>query len=283
SGRGRAASKTRRRTSVESGGATSARTRQATKSALQFSSRRVLSANSPTGCSPEKHWSRPTAPRPAGRPRSRPHASELILQPALHCHDAERSRPVRESPQHPPPARPGRGEQSCVRGSRSCATSGVRVDASIMPVMPLHPRFVCVLGLIGMLVILLAPVEASERFTATAAVKGGAGGAATAPLTIVVDKFSTAAERESLLKALKEGGTSGRDLLARRPAVGSLQIGTRSTPIKYAYAVSTGDRRLITVVTGLPIAFDDAGGRPPEPCPRLQHPPPPSHSRSSRP
>jgi hypothetical protein len=83
--------------------------------------------------------------------------------------------------------------------------------------------------------------------------------AAAVPLTIVVDKFSSDAERDSLLKALKGGGTAGRELLARRPAVGSLQIGTRSTPIKYAYAVATADRRLITVVTGSPIALDGAG------------------------
>jgi len=125
-----------------------------------------------------------------------------------------------------------------------------------MRVMSFDPRFVCLLGFIG--VLHQAPVEASERFAATAAVKNASGGAATAPLTIVVDKFSTDAERESLLKALK-GGTAGRDLLARRPAIGSLQIGTHSTPIKYAYAVSTGDRRLITVVTGSPIVLDGAG------------------------
>jgi hypothetical protein len=130
-----------------------------------------------------------------------------------------------------------------------------------MRVMSLHRRFVGALGLMAVLV--LAPVEASERFTATAAVNGARGGAATVPLTIVVDNFSTDAERESLLRALKEGGTSGRDLLARRRAVGSLQIGTRSTPIKYAYAVSTGDRRLITVVTGSPIVLDDARGAAP--------------------
>ena len=123
-----------------------------------------------------------------------------------------------------------------------------------MRVMPLLSRRACLTGLLGLLV--LAPVEASERFTATATVKGASGAATTAPLTIVVDKFVTEAERASLLKALKEGGTSGRELLARRPAVGTLQIGTRSTPIKYAYSVSTGDRRLITVVTGSPIVLD---------------------------
>jgi hypothetical protein len=127
-----------------------------------------------------------------------------------------------------------------------------------MRIMSLHRRFACLLGLIG--VLLLAPVEASERFTATAAVKDAAGGAATVPLTIVVDKFSTDAERESLLKVLKERGTASRELLARRPSVGSLQIGSRSTPIKYAYAVPAGDRRLITVVTGSPIALDGTGG-----------------------
>jgi hypothetical protein len=116
------------------------------------------------------------------------------------------------------------------------------------------------LGFIGLLA--LGPVEASERFTATAAFNGASGGKTTATLTIVVDKFSSEAERESLLKALKQGST-GRDLLAKRPAVGSLLIGTRSTPIKYAYAVSTGDRRLITVVTGSPIVLDAAGGATP--------------------
>src|SRR5262249_27808613 len=125
-----------------------------------------------------------------------------------------------------------------------------------MRVMALHPRFVCLAGLT--VVLLLAPVEASERFTAAAAVKSDGGGAATVPLTIVVDTFATDAERASLLKAVKEGSTAGRDLLAKRPAVGSLQLGTRSTPIKYAYAVSTGDRRLITVVTGSPIVLDGA-------------------------
>jgi len=120
--------------------------------------------------------------------------------------------------------------------------------------MSLHRRFACLLGLIGAL--LLSPVEASERFTATAAVKSASGDAATVALTIVVEKFSTDAERDLLLKALKERGTASRELLARRPAVGSLQIGSRSTPIKYAYAVSNGDRRLITVVTGSPIALD---------------------------
>lgn len=130
-----------------------------------------------------------------------------------------------------------------------------------MRVMSLHLRFLCLLGFIGMLV--LAPVEASERFTAAAAVKGASGGATTAPVTIIVDKFTSDAERESLLKALKEGGTTGRDLLARRPAVGSLQIGARSMPIKYAYAFSNGGRRLITVVTGSPIVLDAAGSAAP--------------------
>jgi hypothetical protein len=131
----------------------------------------------------------------------------------------------------------------------------------MMRVMSFPRRFVGLLALIGAL--LVVPVGAAERFTATAAVKNTSGGASTTPLTIVVDKFSTAAERESLLKALREGNTTGRDLLAKRPTVGSVQIGGRSTPIKYAYAVSTGDQRLITVVTGSPIGLDGAGSAAP--------------------
>jgi len=125
-----------------------------------------------------------------------------------------------------------------------------------MRVMAFNQRFVCLLAVLAALLVI--PVDAAERFTATAAVKNASGAAATMPLTIVVDKFATAAERESLIKALKEGTTSERDLMGRRPTVGSLQIGGRSTPIKYAYAVSTGEHRLITIATGSPIVLDGA-------------------------
>lgn len=142
----------------------------------------------------------------------------------------------------------------------SPSPASIRGDASIMRSMSLHSRLVCRLGLVG--VLLLAPVEASERFTATVGVLTASGGATTS-LTIVIDKFSSESERASLIKSLKENNTAAHDLLARRPTVGSLQIGTRSTPIKYAYAVSIDGRRQITVVTGSPIVLDNAGGATP--------------------
>ena len=102
----------------------------------------------------------------------------------------------------------------------------------------------------------LARAQASETITATASVKSSGGVAATAPLSVAVDRFSTDTERDEILAALKKDGTDGvTRLLLSRPPIGTLKIGNQLTAIKYIYAGPIGDGRLITAVTGSPIAF----------------------------
>jgi hypothetical protein len=104
-----------------------------------------------------------------------------------------------------------------------------------------------------------APDDA-QTFTATATVKTAGGASATAPLTVVVRQFATDAQREELMAALKKGGTaSARELLAKRSDIGTVQIGSRQTAIKHAYARRMGDGQLVTVVTDKPILFVGAG------------------------
>ena len=111
---------------------------------------------------------------------------------------------------------------------------------------------------------ILAPSAASaqaggETFTATASAKS-ADASATAKVTVAIERFATEAERAALVKALKEGGTAAaRPVLSGMKDSGYLELGQRRTPIKYAYARSTGSGRLITVVTAQPILFLGAG------------------------
>jgi hypothetical protein len=94
-----------------------------------------------------------------------------------------------------------------------------------------------------------------EAYTATASVSGPNGTVASAMMTAVVRSFSTDADRDAVIAAVKKGGTAARDLLASRPDVGSIQVGTKQTPVKYAYARTIGRSRLITLVTAEPIHF----------------------------
>jgi hypothetical protein len=97
----------------------------------------------------------------------------------------------------------------------------------------------------------------ADTFTAAAAVTGG--GAAGAPLTVVVQRYTSDGKRKTLVEALKKGGTpAARALLAKEPDLGSVQIGDRRTAIKYVYSRETATGRQITVVTAEPIAL--AGG-----------------------
>jgi len=104
-------------------------------------------------------------------------------------------------------------------------------------------------------VALVSGRASAETFTANATIKPATGAAISAPLTATVTKFAGGAERTALLAALKKGGTAARDLLAKRPDVGSIQVAGRSTPIKYAYAHAAGADRVITIVTAEPLHF----------------------------
>ena len=82
----------------------------------------------------------------------------------------------------------------------------------------------------------------------------------TAPVNVVLSTLSSEADRDALVAEVKKGGTAAAQAwLARRPDIGSISVGARKTPIKYAYARSMGDGRLLTVATGEPIAFVGAG------------------------
>ena len=110
------------------------------------------------------------------------------------------------------------------------------------------------------LVLPIGRAQAAETITASAQVKSAGGAAASAPVTVTVDWFSTDAERDEVMATLKKGGTTAvRELLAKKSALGSVKVGNSTTPIRYVYARTTGDGRLITAVTGAPIAFIGAG------------------------
>jgi hypothetical protein len=95
----------------------------------------------------------------------------------------------------------------------------------------------------------------TETYSATASVKGPQG-AVTAPVAVVIERYTTDAERSKALEALKAGGTAAlRQALEAMPAIGHIEAGQRRSPIKYAYARPVGAGRLVTVISDRPIAY----------------------------
>jgi hypothetical protein len=102
--------------------------------------------------------------------------------------------------------------------------------------------------------------QAAETIAAEARMKTAGGVSATAPVTVTLKGLSSDADRTALMAALKKGGSADARLwLQKQKDLGTVQVGSRQTPIKYAYSRSTGGGRLITVVTSDPIAFIGAG------------------------
>lgn len=106
----------------------------------------------------------------------------------------------------------------------------------------------------------LAAMTQQETFTATASLKTGAGTQVSAPVTITVNSFASAGERDALLAAVKSGGTAAaRKWMSGRPSAGTIQVGGRKVDIKYAYRSPMGSGSLVTLGAGEPLALVGAG------------------------
>jgi hypothetical protein len=101
----------------------------------------------------------------------------------------------------------------------------------------------------------------TETYTATASIKTAGGAAATAPVTIVVDRKMSPAEAEKFLAAFKSGGAAAlHKALAGVPATGSVQVGGGAkTATRLTLERPTDKGRLLTIVSDTPILQLGAG------------------------
>jgi hypothetical protein len=109
---------------------------------------------------------------------------------------------------------------------------------------------------------------AGEVFTATAAVKTPGGAAATAPVTIAVDRKMPQSEVDALVAAFKTGGAAAlRKGLAGVKPTGTVRVGAGEVmPTRFTLERVTGDGRLLTILTDKPLLF--IGGSAPGAKPR---------------
>jgi hypothetical protein len=104
--------------------------------------------------------------------------------------------------------------------------------------------------------------KAPETFFAKAETRSGDSAVASVPLTVQIDRYTPDADRKRMEDALRTGGYPGfLAALRKAPVVGSVEIGARKFPVRWAKQAADGEGRVISVVTDTPIYFV-GGGRP---------------------
>jgi len=101
----------------------------------------------------------------------------------------------------------------------------------------------------------------SEVFAATATVKTAAGGTASAPLTLTINRKQSQAEADQFAAAFTSGGAAGlRKALQGVAPTGAISFGGGApTPTRITIERTTDKGRLLTVVADKPILFLGAG------------------------
>lgn len=105
-----------------------------------------------------------------------------------------------------------------------------------------------------------AKSTAPESFRANGEITGVAGGVASA-MVFQIDKYTTDADHDALVKALKDGGNAAfLAALRKAPKVGVLTIGKSSIDIRWARTRAEGaDHRRVAFATDKPAFFAGAG------------------------
>jgi hypothetical protein len=100
-----------------------------------------------------------------------------------------------------------------------------------------------------------------EVFSATATVKAAGGAAASAPVTVTVDRKMPQSEVDGLIAALKNGGAAGlRKALVGVPPTGSVRLGGGApVPSRITIERTTDKGRLLTILTDKPLGLLGAG------------------------
>jgi hypothetical protein len=118
----------------------------------------------------------------------------------------------------------------------------------------------CTLATALVLVGALSAQSRQETYTAQASVKTAGGASVSAPVTIDVMAWTSDAERSRLADVLKSGGHAAlQKQLAAMKTLGRITVGKTPYDAKYAYAMTSSEGRIITVVTAAPMFFIGAG------------------------
>jgi|GEM_PF-3275051 len=100
----------------------------------------------------------------------------------------------------------------------------------------------------------------TEVYNATAAMKTAGGASVTAPVVVTITRWTTDAERDKAVAALKSGGTAAvQKQLTAATDVGTLQVGQVKTPIRFARALPVEGGKVVTLVTSQPVFYVGAG------------------------
>ena len=98
-----------------------------------------------------------------------------------------------------------------------------------------------------------------ETFAATATVKR-AGASVSAPVSVTITRYSSDAERDAVMAAVRAGGSGAlHRALGSAKDAGFIQLGDRRTVIKFVGQRPMPSGRLVTIVTAEPILYIGAG------------------------